>query len=129
MDHVKNKSIPEKHLLLLYQLCQSLLLRGSQQTVENSHLKEMVKPDHLTCLLRNLYTGQEATVSTRHGKMNWFQIAKGVRQGCMLSPCLFNLYPEYIMRNVELNEAQARIKTDGRKSISDMQITPPNSRK
>ena len=96
MDHVKNKSIPEKHLLLLYQLCQSLLLCGSQQTVENSHLKEMAKPDHLTCLLRNLYTGQEATVSTGHGKMNWFQIGKGVRQGCMLSPCLFNSYAEYI---------------------------------
>ena len=67
-------------------------------------------PDHLTCLLRNLYAGQEATVRTGHGKTDWFQIGKGVRQGCILSPCLFNLYAEYIMRNAELEEAQAGIK-------------------
>ncbi|KAB0379075.1 hypothetical protein FD755_010653 [Muntiacus reevesi] len=71
-------------------------------------------PDHLTCLLRNLYTGQEATVRTGHGKTDWFQIGKGVRQGCMLSPCLFNLYAEYIMRNTGLEEAQAGIKIAGR---------------
>ena len=71
-------------------------------------------PDHLTCLLRNLYAGQEATVRTRHGTTDWFQIEKGVRQGCMLSPCLFNLYAEYIMRNARLDEAQTRIKTAGR---------------
>ena len=71
-------------------------------------------PGHLTCLLRNLYTGQEATVRTRHGTMDWFQIGKGVRQGCILSPCLFNLYAEYIMRNAKLDEAQAGIKTSGR---------------
>ena len=68
-------------------------------------LKEMGIPDHLTCLLRNLYAGQEATVRTRHGTTDWFQIEKGVRQGCILSPCLFNLYEEYIMRNAGLDEA------------------------
>ena len=67
-------------------------------------------PDHLTCLLRNLYAGQEATVRTGHGRKDWFQIEKGVRQGCILSPCLFNLYAEYIMRNTGLDEAQAGIK-------------------
>jgi len=73
-------------------------------------LKEMGIPDHLTCLLRNLYAGQEATVRTGHGTTDWFQIGKGVRQGCILSPCLFNLYAEYIMRNSRLEEAQAGIK-------------------
>ena len=70
--------------------------------------------DHLTCLLRNLYPGQEATVRTGHRRTDWFQIEKGVRQGCMLPPCLFNLYAEYIMRNAGLEEAQARIKIAGR---------------
>ena len=70
-------------------------------------LKEMGIPDHLTCLLRNLYAGQEATVRTGHGTTDWFQIGKGVCQGCIFSPCLFNLYAEYIMRNAELEEAQA----------------------
>ena len=69
-------------------------------------LKEMGIPDHLTCLLRNLYAGQKATVRTGHGKTDWFQIGKGVRQGWLLSPCLFNLYAEYIMRNAGLEEAQ-----------------------
>ena len=73
-------------------------------------LKEMGIPDHLTCLLRNLYARQEATVRTGHGTIHWFQIVKGVRQGCVLSPCLFNLYAEYIMRNPGLDEAQAGIK-------------------
>ena len=71
-------------------------------------------PDHLTCLLRNLYAGQEATVRTGHGKTDWFQIRKGVRQGYILSPCLFNLYAEYIMRNAGLDEAQAGIEIAGR---------------
>ena len=71
-------------------------------------------PDHLTCLLRNLYAGQEATVRSRHGTTDWFQIGKGVRQGCILSPCLFNFYAEYIMRNVGLEETQAGIKIAGR---------------
>ena len=77
-------------------------------------LKEMRIPDHLTCLLKNLYAGQKATVRTRLGKTDWFQIRKGVRQGCILSPCLFNLYTEYIMRNAGLDEAQAGIKIPGR---------------
>ena len=71
-------------------------------------------PDHLTCLLRNIYAGQEATVRTGHGTTDWFQIEKGVHQGCILSPCLFNLNAEYIMRNVGLDEAQAGIKIAGR---------------
>ena len=71
-------------------------------------------PDHLTCLLRNLYAGQEATVRTGHGTIDWFQIGKGVRQGCILSPWLFNLYAEYIMRNTGLDKAQAGIKIAGR---------------
>ena len=85
-------------------------------------------PDHLTCLLRNLYAGQEATVRTGHGTTDWFQIRKGVRQGCILSPCLFNLYAEYIMRNAGLAEAQARIKI-ARRNINnlryDIQMTLP----
>ena len=71
-------------------------------------------PDHLTCLLRNLYAGQEATVRTRHETTDWFKIGKGVHQGCILSPCLFNFYAEYIMQNARLNEAQAEIKIAGR---------------
>ena len=77
-------------------------------------LKEMGIPDHLICLLRNLYGGQEATVRTGHGTTDWFQIGKGVRQGYTLSPCLFNFYAEYIMRNIGLDEAQAGNKIDGR---------------
>ena len=77
-------------------------------------LKEMGIPDHLTCLLKYLYAGQEATVRIGHGTTNWFQIGKGVCQGCILSPCLFNFYAEYIMRNVGLEEAQAGIKIAGR---------------
>ena len=77
-------------------------------------LKEMAIPEHLTCLLRNLREGQEATVRTRHGTTDWFQIGKGVCQGCILSPCLFNFYAEYIIRNTGLEEAQAGIKIAGR---------------
>ena len=89
-------------------------------------LKEMGIPDHLTCLLRNLYPGQQATVRTGHGITDWFQIGTGVCQGCILSPCLFNFYAEYIMRNAGLEEAQAGIKIAGKISIaSDMQMTPP----
>ena len=76
-------------------------------------------PDHLTCLLRNLYIGQEATVRTGHGTTDWFQIGKGVRQGCILSPCLFNLHEEYIMRNAGLEEAEAGIKI-ARRNISNL---------
>ena len=77
-------------------------------------LKEVGIPDHLACLLRNLYAGQEATVRTGYGTTDWFQIGKGVHQGCILSPCLYNLYAEYIMRNAGLDEAQAGIKIAGR---------------
>ena len=82
-------------------------------------LKEMGVPDHLTCLLRNLYAGQEATVRTGHGTTDWFQIGKGVHQGCILSPCLFHLYAEYIMLNAALDEAQAGIKITG-KNINNL---------
>ena len=93
-------------------------------------LKEMGIPDHLICLFRNLYAGQEATVINGHGTTDWFQIGKGVRQGCILSPCLFNLYAENIMRNSGLEEAQAGIKIAGRISItSDMQMTPTYGRR
>ena len=82
-------------------------------------------PDHLTCLLRNLYAGQKATARTGYGTTDWFQIEKGVQQGCILSPCLFNLYAEYIMRNAGLDE-KAGIKIAGTISItSDMHMTPP----
>ena len=77
-------------------------------------IKEVGIPDHLTCLMRNLYASQEATVRTGHGTMDWFQIRKGVCQGYILSPCLFNLYAEYIMQNARLDEAQAGIKIAGR---------------
>ena len=82
-------------------------------------LKETGIPDHLTCLLRNLYAGQEAIVRTGHGTTDWFQIGKGVRQGCILSPCLFNLYAEYIMRNAGLEEAKAGIKI-ARRNINNL---------
>ena len=88
-------------------------------------LQEMGIPDHLTCLLRNLYAGQEATVRTGHGTTDWFQMGKGVCQGCILSPCLFNLYAEYIMRNAGLEEAEAGIKIAGRNINNlDTQMTP-----
>ena len=89
-------------------------------------LKEMGIPDHLTYLLRNLSAGQQATVRTGHGTTDWFQIGRGVRQGCILSPCLFNFYAEYIMRNAGLEEAQLESKFLGEISItSDMQMIPP----
>ena len=82
-------------------------------------LKEMGIPNHLTCLLRNLYVGQQATVRTGHGTTDWFQIGKGVRQGCILSPCLFNIYAEYTMRNAGLDETQAGIKI-ARRNINNL---------
>ena len=88
-------------------------------------LKEMGIQDHLTCLLRNPYAGQEATVRTGHGTTDWFQIRKGVCQGCILSPCLFNLYAEYLMRNIGLEEAQVGIKIAGR-NISNLRYAPPD---
>ena len=89
-------------------------------------LQGMGIPDHLTCLLRNLYAGQEATVRTGHGTTDWFQIGKGVRQGCILSPCLFNFFAEHLMRNAGLDEAQLESRLPAEISItSDMQMTPP----
>ena len=89
-------------------------------------LKDTGIPDHLTCLLRNLYAGQEATVRTGHRTTDWFQIGKGVCQGCILSPCLFNFYAEYIMRNAGLEEAKLESRLPGETSrTSDMQMTPP----
>ena len=122
----KAREFQKKHLFLLCWLCQSL------DYVDHNKLwkilKEMGIPDHLTCLLRNLYAGQEATVRTRHGTTDWFQIRKGVHQGCILSPCLFNLYAQYIMRNTGLEEAQAGIKIAGR-NTSDMRWHHPYGRK
>ena len=91
--------VPEKHLCLLYWLCQSLWLDYNELW---EILQEMGIPDHLTCFLRNLYAGQEATVRSEHGTIDWFQIEKGVRKGCILSPCLFNLFAKYIMKNAGL---------------------------
>ena len=124
LAHQKSKRVPEKHLFLLCRLCQSF------DCVDHSKLwkilKEMGIPDHLTCLLRNLYAGQEAAVRTGHGKTDWFQIRKGVHQVCISSPYLFNLYTEYIMRNPGLDEAQTGIKIAGRNINNlSMQMTPP----
>ena len=122
--HQKSKRIPETHLLLLYWLCQSLWLCGSQQTVEYSSRDGNTRP--LTCLLRNLYAGQEETARTGHGIMDWFQIGKGVHQDYILSPFIFNLYAEYIMWNARLDEAQAGIKIARRNinSLKDADDTP-----
>ena len=94
-------------------------------------LQEMGIPDHLTCFLRNLYAGPEATVRTRHGTIDWFQIGKGVCQGCIFLPCLFNLYAEYIMQNARLDESQAGIKTAGRNinNLKDGRWCLPSGRK
>ena len=88
--------------------------------------QEMGIPDHVTCLLRNLYAGQKATVRTRYVKMDWFKIGKGVHQGCILSPCLFNVYAEYIMRNSRLNESQAGIKI-ARRNINNLRYADDNT--
>ena len=112
LDHGKRKKVPEKHLFLLYWLCWSLWLCGSQQTFENSSRDG--NTNHLTCLLRNLYAGQESTVRAGHGTTFQFQIGKVVHQGCMLSSCLFQLHAEYILRNAGLDEAHAEIKIAGR---------------
>ena len=107
----KKQESSRKHLFMFYWWCQSLWLCGSQKMWKI--LQEMGIPDHLICLLRNLYAGQEATVRSGHGTTDWFQIGKGVCQGCILSPWLFNLYAEYIRKNTGLEEAQAVIKIAG----------------
>ena len=120
----KKQENSKKNLLLLHWLHQSLWLCGSQQTVENS--SRDWNTDHLTCLLRNLYAGQEAIVRTVHRTTDCFQIGKGVCQGYILSPCLFNLYSEYIIWNAGLDEAQAGIKMLREISVtSDIQVPPP----
>uniref|UniRef100_A0AC11ESB3 Uncharacterized protein n=1 Tax=Ovis aries TaxID=9940 RepID=A0AC11ESB3_SHEEP len=106
--------------LCVYQLYWVVCVYSKELVISKQKiLKEMEIPDHLTCLLRNLYAGQEATVRTGHGTTDWFQIGKGVHQGCILSPCLFNLYAEYIMRNTGLEEAQAGIKV-ARRNINNL---------
>ena len=107
LDHQKSKRVPEFYFCFIdYAKVFDCMDHNKLWNI----LKEMGIPDHLTCLLRNLYAGQEATVRTGHETTDWFQIGKGVHQGCILSPCLFNLYAEYIMRNIGLEEAQAGIK-------------------
>ena len=112
MDHQKSKRVPEKIYFCFIEEAKAF------DRVDHNKLwkilQEMGISDHLICLLRNLYASQEATVRTGHGTTDWFQIGKGVRQGCILSPCLFNLYAEYIMRNAGLEETQAGIKIAGR---------------
>ena len=108
----------------------ALLTMPKPLTVDHNKLwkilQEMGIPDHLTCLLRNLYAGQEATDRTGHGTTDWFQIGKGVHQGCILSPCLFNLYAEYIMKNAGWMKHKLESRLPGEISItSDMQMTPP----
>ena len=112
----KQESSRKKHLLLLYELCQSLCVDHNNLW---KILKEMGISDHLTCLLRNLYAGQEATVRTAYETTDWLQIRKEVCQGCILLPCLFNLYAEYIMQNARLDEAQAGI-TIARRNINHL---------
>ena len=120
----KQGSFRNKHQLLLYWLCESLWLCGSQQTVEN--FSRYSKQYYLTCLLRNLHAGQEATVRTGHGTTDWFQIGKRVCQSCILLPCLFNLYAEYIIENARLYEAQLVSRLPEEISItSETQMTPP----
>ena len=127
LGHQKSKRVPEKHQLFIdYAKAFDCVKHNKLWEI----LKEMGIPDQLTCLLRNLYAGQDATVRSRNGTMDWFQIGKGLRQGCILSPWLFNLYAEYIMRNAGLDETQAGIKI-ARRNINnlryadDMQMTPP----
>ena len=123
LDHSKSKRVQEKkHIYFCF-----IDYAKAFDCVDHNKLWEILKeiPDHLTCLLRNLYAGQEATVRTGHETTDWFQIGKGVHQGCILSSCLFNLYTEHIMRNTWLEEAQAGIKIARRNiNTADMQMTP-----
>ena len=116
LDHRKSKRVPEKKKKTIY-FCfidNAKAFDCVDHKKLGKILKEMGIPDHLTCLLRNLYAGQEETVRTGHGTTDWFYIGKGTCQGCILSPCLFNLYAEYSMRNTGLEEAHAGIKVAGR---------------
>ena len=124
MDHQKSKRVPENIYFYFIDYVKHFDCVDHKKLWKI--LKEMGIPDHLTCLLRNLYAGQETTVRTGHRTANWFQIGKGVRQGCILSPCLYNLYAEYIIRNAGLDEAQAGIKI-ARRNINNLRhvMTPP----
>ena len=119
LDHQKRKRVPEKPISALLTMPKPLTVWITRNW---KILKEMAIPDHLICLLRNLYAGEEATVRTGHGTTDWFQIGKGVHQGCILSPCLFNLDAEYTMRNAGLDEAQAGIKI-ARRNINNLRYT------
>ena len=124
LDYRKSKRVPEKHLFLLYWLYRSLDCVDHHKLWKI--LEEMGIPHHLTCLLRNLYAGQEAIVRTGHRKTDCFQIGKAVHQGCILSPCLFSLYAEYIMINAGLLKHKLESRLLREISItSDMQMTPP----
>ena len=126
LDHWKTKRVPVKHLFLLYWLCQSLWLCGSQQSSVWKILKETGIPDQLTCRQRNLCAGQEVTVRTGHGTTDWLQIGKGVCQGCIGSPCLFNFCAEYIWETLGWKKPKLESRLPGEISItSDMQMTPP----
>ena len=124
LDHRKSKRVPEKNISFCF-----IDYTKATDCVDHNKLwkilQEMEIPDHLTCLLRNLYAGQEATVRTGHGTTDWFRIGKGVCHGCILPPCLFHLCLEYIVQNAGLDETQAGIKIAGRNiNNSDMQMTP-----
>ena len=118
MDHQKSKRVPEKKDIYFCFIDYAKAFDCVDHNKLGKILKEMGLPDHLTFLLRNLYAGQEATVRTRR-RTDWFQIGKGVHQGCILSPCLFNLYAEYIMQNARLDKAQAGIKI-ARRNINNL---------
>ena len=121
LDHRKNKRILKKNICSID--CAKAFDCVDYNKLWNI-LKEMGIPDHITCLLRNLYAGQEATVRTRHGKMDWFKTGIGIRQGCILSPCLFNLHAEYTMPGEMKHKLESRLP--GEISItSDIQMTPP----
>src|SRR5574340_77901 len=123
VDHGKSKRVPEKHLFLLYDYAKAFDCVDYNKLWKI--LQEMGLPDHLTCLLRNLYAGQEATVRTAHGT-DWFQIGKGVCQGCILPPCLFNLYAEYIMEMPGRMRHKLESTLKGEIPVtSDTQMIPP----
>ena len=124
-DHGKSKRVPEKHIYFCF-IDYTKVIDCVNHNKLWKILQEMEISDHFTCLLRNLYDSEEATVRIRHGTVDLFHIGKGVHQGYIRSPCLFNFYTEYIMQNAGLNEAQAGTKIAWRKLIiSDMQLTPP----
>ena len=134
-SNVSKTSLTERNSWLSWKLTAKKIFRKQYDRVDHNKqwkiLKEIGVPDHLTCLLRNLYASQEETVRIGHGTTDWFQIGKGVCQGCILSPYLFNLYAEYIMRNAGLDEAQAGIKT-ARRNVNNLRYaddTPPYGRK